>query len=419
MQNVQPVNFTGDTLTNGMRVLLAPDDAATGVAVHLALDAGSRNEQPEQAGLATLLQKIVYKKLHQGDNAFSPTHQGNLPHIEGIINPERTSFFCEFVAEPAANLLEGVLSTLAHAMNQEIQQGLFDEQRLALLEECRQQEKRPFGKVQEALLSLLFNDFAHQYGVICALPTLDPLSLNDALSFLKTYYVPHHAVLVVTGKFRGPAVEKIVEDHFGPIPGPRVPPEGTLSLGLAVGLGQRQTIRETQADAPYYMSAYLTVPGNHLDWYALNVLADILGQGDTARLYQALVANHLASSVPEGMTESRGPSLLYVGAKLLPGVQVEAAEALMDAEMARIQQDGVTEAEVEKARVQEGEYSATQRASLSGRAAFLARGALYYHDPDRINTELGQMLAVTAQDVQRVAQTYLLPTNRAVVIAMP
>jgi predicted Zn-dependent peptidase len=151
----------------------------------------------------------------------------------------------------------------------------------------------------------------------------------------------------------------------------------------------------------------------------MNILADIIGQGDTSRLHTALVMKNLAASVPEGMDESRGQSLFRLGAALLPGVSVEMVEAIIDSEIERIQRDGVTQREVEKARSQEGAYYAEQLSTPAGRASLLARSTLYYDEPNRINTELEFILAVTTQDVQRVAQKYLVKTNRAVVILQP
>ena len=109
------------------------------------------------------------------------------------------------------------------------------------------------------------------------------------------------------------------------------------------------------------------MPSDHRDWYALNLLADILGQGDTARLHVALVKKGLALSVPEGVNESRAPGLFRMGAKLPTGGNIEMVEAIIDAEVARIQSEGVTEAEMEKARSQERQYSLDQLRSASGK----------------------------------------------------
>ena len=130
-----------------------------------------------------------------------------------------------------------------------------------------------------------------------------------------------------------------------------------------------------------------------------------------------LKAKKLAASVPEGISESRGQSLFRIGVELLPGASVEKVEAIIDAEIARIQSDGVTQAEIDKARLQEQQYAVELLGTVLGKAGFLARAMLYYDDANRINTELNRIVAVTAADVLRVAQKYLVKGNRAVVIA--
>lgn len=404
------VTFTSYRLANGLRVLLARDETESGVAVNISFDAGSRRESPEQAGSAKLLQSIVAHNLRQA----SVSKRGEmLRPFEGIVNQERASYFSEF---PASHL-DSMLSLFARQMRApEINQARIDEQRLAIQHECRELGEGRFGRVQETLLELLYNDSAFRYGAICSLSTLNHLSPERARLFFTTYYVPDNAVIVIIGNFRWANARRIIARHFGTMSRQAVPPDADFS-SQPFSLERRKILNNSRAIAPSYMSAYLTVPSDHHDWYALNILADIIGQGNASRLYTALVARNLASGVPEGVAESRGQSLFRIGVALLPNVSVETVEAIVDAEIARIQSDGVTQAEMDKARLQERQYSAEQLGTALGKASFLARSTLYYNDPNRINTELDRILAVTAEDVQRVARRYLLRTNRAVVIA--
>ena len=408
--------FTSYKLASGLRVVLAPDETQAGVAVNLSFDAGSRVESPEQAGLAGLLQRIVLQNLRRSQNGERREVDGGTPGaFEGVVNQERASYF----SEVNAGQLDVVLSLLARQMNAaDITQSSVDEQRLVILNECGQLDNSRFGRVQEVLLRLIYEDFAYQYGAICSLPDLNHLSLERTRAFWKTYYVADNAVIAIAGNFKENDAKKLVAKYFGS-PKRQIIPSYTDSGGKPFSLGRRKIINHSRAGAATYMSAYPTAPSNHPDWYAVNILADIIGQGDTSRLATALVAKKLAASVPEGVAESRGRSLFRIGAALLPDVRVETVEAIIDAELARIRGDGVTQTELEKARSQERAYYTEQLGTPPGRASFLARSTLYYNDPNRINTELGFILAVTAQDVQRVANKYLVKTNRAVVIAQP
>lgn len=404
----QRVKFTSYKLANGLRVLLAPDSATSGVAINISFNAGLGKESPEQAGVANLIQSIVLQNLRQELGS-------ELKPFAGVVNQERASYFSEFTASQ----LDFMLSTLARQLRPpDINQAFIDEQRVAAQSQCRQLDKERFGRVQETLLELIYQDSAFKYGAVCSLPNSNQLSPERTKSFFNTYYVPTNAVIVIVGNFKKDDAKKSVAKHFGTI-SRRVVPSNTNFYKQQFSFERRKILSNLRANAATYMSAYLTVPSNHPDWYAMNILADIIGQGDTSRLYTALVAKNLAASVPEGVAESRGQSLFRIGAALLPMVSVGRAEAIIDAEITRIQNDGVTQAEMDKARLQEREYSAEQLGTLPGKASFLARSTLYYNDPNRVNTELSRILAVTAKDVQRAARKYLVKTNRAVVIAQP
>ncbi len=405
------VRFTTHRLANGLRVVLAPDEREATVAVNVSFDAGSGRERRAQAGAARLLQKIMLANLRRASEGAG----GAAESFEGVVNPERASYFSEF----EAGRLEAMLASFARAWREPgVGRARVDEQRPSLEAECRESEGRRFGRVQEALLDLLYREQAHRHGAVCLPSDVEELTAGAVESFFRTFYVPNNAVLVVVGKFRADEALELLEKNFGRL-GRRAVPRRAADGSPPLKFERRRVIVEGRAGAATYMSAYVTVPSDHADWYALNILADIVGQGEESRLHTALVAKKLATSVPEGVAESRGRSLFRVGAALAPDVHYETAEAAIDSEFERIRKDGVTEAEVERARSQERRYAAEQLGTPLGRAGFLSRNTLYYDDPNRINKELGRLLAVTAEDVRRVARKYLSKTNRAVVVARP
>lgn len=413
----QPVKLTRYRQANGLRVLLAPDETASGVAVNISFDIGSRNETPEQAGLTNLLQNIILQNLRTTlENEGGVAEAGKLKQLQGAANQERASYFTELTASQ----LDLLLSVFARQMRApDITQTSIDEQRLLILDECKQASETPFGRVQATLRELSYHKFAYKHDTTCSLSNQNPLLPEGLKRFFKTYYAPNNAVLVIVGDFRKDEIKQKVNKHFGAISRQAAPPLVDITDRPPLALERRKILSDARANPPLYMSAYLTVPSDHRDWYALNLLGDIMGQGNTARLYTALIATKLASSAPEGASELRGQSLFQVGARVSPGVSVETVESVIDREIARIQKDGVTAAEIDKAKLQERDYATEQLRTPLGKANFIARSAIYYNDPQRINTELGRMLAVTAKDVQRVARKYLVKTNRAVVIVQP
>ncbi len=168
-----------------------------------------------------------------------------------------------------------------------------------------------------------------------------------------------------------------------------------------------------------YEAAYRCVLGNDPDYYPLEVLATILSRGRSSRLYQALVEKKLALNVSAFMQDSRGPGLFSVMAMLPPGGKVEPVESAITEAIARIQADGVTPEELERAHVQLRAGSLFRLQTALGRANALSADAVYYNDPNRINTLSQRYQAVTAADVQRVARKYLNKDNRVVLITEP
>ncbi|MFP5284674.1 MAG: M16 family metallopeptidase, partial [Thermoanaerobaculia bacterium] len=274
-----------------------------------------------------------------------------------------------------------------------------------------------YARAAETLLELSFTSFPYRHGVEGSEADLKALAADDVQRVFRTYFAPDNAALALAGPFDPAAAKRVIEKHFGSIPrrGPFPPVE--VAEPPAAG-ERRKVIEDASAPHPQYLAAYRTVPSNHPDWYALNLLADILGQGPKSRLHLALVETKLAADLAEGMSESRGPSLFRVRLNLPPDGSVQKAEEALDAEIARIQRDGVTEAELALAKTQEQDYWKQVLATPRGRAETLSRFAIYYRNPELINGELKAILGMTAADVQRVARKYMNRDNRAVVITI-
>ncbi len=162
------------------------------------------------------------------------------------------------------------------------------------------------------------------------------------------------------------------------------------------------------------------LPGNTADFYALQVLAAVLQSGQSSRLYQKLVKEkEMVTGVGGFMDEKRGVGAFYTNATLRPGVKTEDIEAAIYAEIDRLKKEPIADWELQKAK------NTTRRNLINGlqsslsRAITLGQYTVYYNEPSLINARLDKVAAVTKEDVQRVANKYLVDTNRTVVITMP
>jgi predicted Zn-dependent peptidase len=248
---------------------------------------------------------------------------------------------------------------------------------------------------------------------------LDAASLDDVAKFFKTYYAPNNAVLALVGDFKTPeAIEKI-KKYFEDIPAQ--PPPPPVDMTEPAQTQERETtVEDSFAKLPRIDSVYKTVPANSPDWYALDMLGDILFSGPSSRLYQKLVKEKaVALQVAGGIDMRRGPALFQAFALLKQGQDPAKIEQLISEEFEHVKSDGVTVAELEKIRIQDRLQQAEQMESTMGRARTLGRYAVYFHDPTLINTILAKYSDVTPDDIRRVARQYLGDTQRTIVLTVP
>jgi zinc protease len=413
--DVPRVDFTQFQTANGLRVLLAPDRSSPMVAISLTYDFGSRNERPGQTGVANLLHARLLRDLRQGckEKLLIPEAEREKA-CRGSNNQERTSY----VLSVPADRLERALSLLAEQMRAlDMDQASLDSLRADLLAQRRSGDEVS-ARAAERLLDLSFTSFPYQHGVEGSTADLAALRLADVRRVFQTYFAPDNSALALAGNVDTAEAKRVIEKLFSPIPrrGPFPPVNASESVPSKE---RRVVLEEARAKNLQYLAAYKTVPSDHPDWFALNLLADILGQGETSRMHRALLAPHLVLDVAEGMSESRGPSLFRIRLNLPPGGDIKKVEDVLDGVIASIQRDGVTEAELALARTQESDYWKQVLATPRGKAETLTRFSIYYRDPERINGELKAILGMTAADVQRVARKYLIWENRAVVVTSP
>jgi predicted Zn-dependent peptidase len=280
-------------------------------------------------------------------------------------------------------------------------------------------DNQPYGKTDEILEDLAYDNFAYKHSTMGSMTDLNAASLDDVAQFFKTYYAPNNAVLTLVGDFKSAeALEKITK-YFGDIPSQPAPP--AVDMAEPAQTAERRTVVEDAfARLPRLDIVYKTVPANTPDFYALDMLGDILFGGSSSRLYQKLVKEkNVVLQVAGGIDSRRGPALFQAFALLKPGQDASVVEKLIYEELDRVKTDGVTPEEMNKILIQDRLQLAQSQTSTMSRARTLGRYAVYFHDPNLINTILEKYDAVTAADIQRVARQYLGATQRTVVWTNP
>jgi zinc protease len=412
------VDFKETTLKNGLRVITVEDHSAPVVAVSITYNVGSRNERQGRTGFAHLFEHMMFKgseNVGSGEHFMLVFNNGG--NMNGTTNEDRTNYF-EVLP---ANQLDLALFLESDRMKSlAITKDNLDNQRNAVQEERRLGvDNQAYGKSDEVQQGLIYDNFAYKHTTIGSMEDLNAASVEDVSSFFKMYYAPNNAVLTLVGDFKTDEALAKIRSSFESIPRQPDPPSVDMTEPPQKA-ERRATVDDVLARAPRVDLAYKAVPGNTPDFYALQVLSAVLQGGQSSRLYQKLVKEkEMVTSVGGFMDEKRGVGAFYSSATLRPGIKTEDVEAAIYEEIERLKKEPIADWELQKAK------NTTRRNFINGlqsslsRAVTIGQYTVYYNDPGLINARLDKVAAVTKEDVQRVANKYLMDTNRTVVITMP
>jgi predicted Zn-dependent peptidase len=286
-------------------------------------------------------------------------------------------------------------------------------QRAVVKEERRRSyDNQPYGSLFEELASLVFEGTPYQWVPIGSFQYIDQASIDEFRAFHKSFYLPENATLVVAGDFEPAEARKLITDYFGEIPrGAAIPrPNFEWNLGIE---GKSKDVERKNTPLPAIVHAWRAPSETDPDAYPLEMLSLVLGKGRSSRLYQSLVEKKglAMSAVPYCyLLEKAGVFALSVTGQA--GVSLEELDKVLQEEIAGVLEKGVTDEELQKARnTMEAQY-AESGGTMHERASALAHYHAFYGDTSLINTELERYLAVTREDLLRVARKYLVPKGR-------
>jgi predicted Zn-dependent peptidase len=248
---------------------------------------------------------------------------------------------------------------------------------------------------------------------------LNAASVEDVKEFFRIYYAPNNATLALVGDFNPAVALQKIRKYFESIPSQPAPAKVDAAEPEQQA-ERRFTVEDKLAQLALLNIGYKGVIGNTPDAYALQVLGTVLGSGQSSRLYQKLVRERqLALSASSFSNSRRGPGAFTINVTIAPDKKPEEVEAVIQEEITRLQQEPIAEWELEKVRQFARRSAISSRQSSLGLAINLVEAAVAYNDPNLVNTRLDKLMAVTKEDVQRVAQKYLRPEKRTVGLALP
>jgi zinc protease len=405
-------------LANGLRALIVESHDAPLIDVQVWYHVGSKNEVPGKTGFAHLFEHLMFDGTKNlGPNEFSDY----VIRSGGTDNAYTTEDATVFWETVPSNMLPVVLWLEADRMrNLEITDKVFNNEREVVEEERRLRfDNVPYGSVVETLYAHAYTAHPYQHTTIGSMQDLERASIKDIQDFYDTYYVPNNATVVIVGDVDWHEAAVAVEQYLGRVaagkalPAHAIAPEPPQAAKRVVKL-------DLNVALPAFVEGYHMPADGTPDAYPLRLAAKILSEGESSRIYTRLVYDQqIAVEAQSTGNFTEDPNLFFAFAVLNSGHTPAEGEAQVEAELTRLKTELVSTAELEKGKNQIRRDFILSRQTLQTRADELGYAAVVLKDPELVNTELARFLAVTREDIQRVAKKYFVPENLTLVEVNP
>jgi predicted Zn-dependent peptidase len=401
------IHYKYFTLDNGLRVYVHEDHTTPIAAVNILYNVGSKDEDESKTGFAHLFEHLMF-----GGSKHVPVYDEPLQRVGGENNaftsPDITNYY---ITLPAVNLETAFWLESDRMMSLSFDPRVLEVQRKVVVEEFKQRYlNQPYGDVWLRLRPLAYQVHPYRWATIGKeISHIEEATMDDVRSFFYKYYLPNNAILVVAGPVQVDDIKRLAQKWFGPIPA------GAPYRRQLPQEPEQHEVRtiETEAAVPLdaiYKAFHMPAKTSN-DYYAADLMTDLLGRGKSSRLYERLVKEvKLFNNVNAYVTGSADPGLVVIQGQLNGGVTIERGEAELNAILEEIMQDGVPVVELAKVKNQAESTLVFSEVEMLNRAMNLAFAA-NLGDPEDVNREGEKLQAVTPGDVQRMARQILRPTN--------
>ena len=414
---------------NALDVVIAPDSTAPVVTVGVYYKIGFRLEPQGRSGFAHLFEHMMFQG---SENAAKMQHIKLINSSGGVLNGSTMYDVTNYYEAVPSNALERVLWLEADRMRAlKVDDENLRNQRDVVKEEVRVNVmNQPYGGFPWLdMPPIAFRNWANAHNFYGDFADLDAASLADVQTFFRTYYVPNNAVLLILGDVNSSDGFALAEKHFGPIPaGP--PPKFADPTEPAQAEERRGDVIEKFGTLPAMAIGYVMPQRRTADWFAMALLDQALHGGRAGRIYRDLVLEkQLAVEADGGIDDIfgyNGPTQMTTRILHKPEFTSEATLAAFDSIIREIQEKGIGDSELSQLKVKwRSDYFATLEGGRGGYMPkyglmhLLACFTLFDGEPQLVNSILDGFLAVTKEQVQKVAIDYLRPGNRAIVFRKP
>ena len=412
------VEFERYSLNNGLKVILHEDHSTPIVAVSVLYHVGSKNEDTSRTGFAHFFEHLLFEGSENiGRGEFLEYVQSNGGALNANTSQDRTYYY-EIL--PSNQLKLGLWLESERMLHAVINNDGVETQREVIKDEKRQRiDNQPYASFSAEMFERAFTEHPYRWTPIGSLDHLNAASLEEFLEFYHTFYVPNNATLSIAGDIDVEQTKQWIEAYFADIPAgtseiprPEID-EPPLSSAIV------DTIYDNiQLPASFW--GYRMPEQTHPDAYALEVLTQVLSGGKSSRLSRVLIdEKELALQVFSFPYSLEDEGLFIVLGMPQMGTELLELESGIQSEVQRMIDEPINPNELQKVKNQIETDFVRNFSSMARIAESLANYEVYYGDANLINTEVSRYIAVTAEDIQRVAAKYLVPENRIILRYLP
>lgn len=401
------VSFREFTLDNGLKVIVHEDPTVQIAVMNILYDVGSRDEEENKTGFAHLFEHLMF-----GGSVNIPNYDEPLQMVGGennaFTNSDITNYY---LTVPAVNIETAFWLESDRMLCLSFDPAVLEVQRKVVIEEFKQRYlNQPYGDVWLKLRPLAYKTHPYKWSTIGKeISHIEKATMADVKEFFFTHYIPNNAVLVVAGNVTFSQVKSLAEKWFGPIPSGK-----KKARILPVELNQSEKrFLEVSAKVPanvLYKTYHMPGRFDH-DYFVADWLSDVLGKGQSSRLYRSLVKEkEMFTGISAYVLGTIDPGLLVISGRIKGGIGLEQAEEDVDKIVSSLVKEGIESVELEKMRNQAETMIELDEVEVMNRAMNLAFASLS-GNTDRVNTERELMNNITKEDIHRIAREILRDEN--------
>ncbi|WP_338812602.1 pitrilysin family protein [Bernardetia sp. Wsw4-3y2] len=401
------IDFSHFTLDNGLRVFIHQDKTVAIATVNIMYDVGSRDESPERTGFAHLFEHLMFS-----GSANIPNFDTIVQQVGGSNNaytsPDVTNYY---TIVPAPNVETALWLEADRMLSLSINDNSLEVQRKVVIEEFKQRYlNQPYGDIWLHLRPLVYQKHSYNWATIGKeIKHIEDATLEEVKAFFYKHYRPDNAVLVVAGNVEKDEVEKMVKKWFGDIPKGNRPMRNLENEPPQTEARHKKVEAKVPLNAIY--KAYRMGHRKANDYYATDLVSDVLGRDKSARLYQELVKEkEMFNSIGAYIMGSVDEGLLVISGKLNPAYSPEQGEEAIQTVIDDFLENGISDDELTKVKNQAEASHIFSEIEVLNRAMNIAYYAIL-GDVEMVNTIAEQMAKVTKEELMQTAKKTLRKEN--------